>query len=429
MQFLKEASFGFLIVCHERYFLNQLCTSILELELGKAKVYTGNYSDYEKQKERASELLEQAYNQQQKEIKAKQETIDRFRAKASKAKMAQSMIKALEKIERITLPPSPKNIHFKFPPLEQSGAIVLEARNLSYAFNNHVLFKNVNLQIERGSKVALVAANGVGKTTLFNLLVGQYRLQQGSISLGYRVKCAIFEQDQAAALMKDRTILENIESACPTVPVQIIRNFLGAFLFSNDDVEKKIQVLSGGEKNKVGMVKILLQNANFLLLDEPTNHLDIPSKQTLLKALQEYKGTIFFVSHDHDFINHLATHVVELTPQGAFKYEGNYDVYLYHKKLLTEHQTTLKQPLKIKAEISEISSKDSFERNKKMRALERKIEKLEQEIIELQQKFANLIYGTPPFLEMQEKLKSTQKEHTSCMSEWELLQKINYFFL
>ncbi len=424
LQFLKKAPFGFLLVCHERYFLNQLCTNIFELELGNAKMYTGNYSDYEEQKERDAAVLEQAFNQQQKEIKSKQETIDRFRAKASKARMAQSMMKALDKIERITLPPSPKNIHFKFPPLQPSGAVVLEAKSLSFTFDKKSIFKNIDLHIERGSKVALVAANGVGKTTLFNLITGKYPLQQGSISFGYKVKTAIFEQEQAAALDLNRSILENIESSGQNASTQIIRNFLGSFLFSNDDVDKKVKVLSGGEKNKVGMIKVLLQNANFLLLDEPTNHLDIPSKEVLLKALKEYPGTVFFVSHDHDFINQLATQIIELTPHGAFKYEGNYETYLYHKNLIKKEQQEkiAKKDAQTPLINSEPVTKESFERNKKMRSLERRIEQSEEKIAQTQESFTHLIYGTPAYIETEKTLKKHQEQLALCMQEWESLQ-------
>jgi ATP-binding cassette, subfamily F, member 3 len=330
LNFLMKASFGFILVCHERYFLNKLCKKILELELGKAKLYTGNYTLYEHQKEHDRLLLEAAYLQQQKEIQTKQATIDRFRYKASKAKMAQSMIKSLEKVERITLPPSPKNVAISFPPVQQSGKTVMQVEHVSYSFDKKQLFKNVTFTLERGDKVALIAPNGAGKTTLFNLISGNYPLQNGKITFGHNVKFAVFDQDQTAALPLEKTIIEAIEESSPRISQQVIRTTLGAFLFSNEDVNKKIKVLSGGEKNRVGMIKILLQDANLLLLDEPTNHLDIPSKEVLLKALQQYHGTILFVSHDQDFINELATKILELTPSGALLYQGNYDTYRYH---------------------------------------------------------------------------------------------------
>ncbi len=421
LKFLKKAPFGFLLVCHERYFLDQLCSSILELELGNAKMYTGSFSQYQIQKERDRELLEKAYHEQQREIKAKQETIDRFRAKASKARMAQSMIKALDRIEKITMPPSPRNIHITFPPLQACAKVVLEAHGLAFAFNEKRIFNNVSLTIERGNKIALVAANGVGKTTLFNVLTGKYKPQQGTITFGNNVKPALFEQEQTAALELDKTILENLETSCPNISLQTMRSFLGAFLFSAEDSKKKVRVLSGGEKNKVGMIKVLLQNANFLLLDEPTNHLDIPSKEILLKALKEYKGTIFFVSHDHSFINELATHIIELSRDGARKYEGNYDSYLYHKQLMhSQTEETMDKPSK-NLQKKSLSTKEQFERMKKIRALEKKIEELEAAIDSQGCIFVELVFGTPEYQEAEISLKKLKLTLAALMLEWEEL--------
>lgn len=341
LDFLKNASFGFIIICHERYFINELCTKVLELEHGKAHWYTGNYHAYEAQKDARLERLHAAYVQQQKEIKQKEATIARFRGSANKAKMAQSMQKALDRMERIVLPPSTKDIRFNFPPLQKSGKEVVRVENVAHAFDNKRLFKDITFTITRGQKVAIVAPNGAGKTTLFNLISEALPLQHGSISFGYNVEHAIFAQDQNQALNLDANLLENIQEICSDVPEQKIRTFLGAFLFSREDMLKKVGVLSGGEKNKVGMVGVLLQNANTLLLDEPTNHLDIQSKEILLKALQEFEGTLLFVSHDRDFINALATDVIVLTSRGAHHYHGNYDDYLYQKQAHITHKSKL----------------------------------------------------------------------------------------
>lgn len=331
LQFLKSASFGFMIVCHDRYFLNELCTSILELENGKGTFYNGNYASYERQKEHNLALLEAAFATQQKEIKQKTETIERFRAKANKAAMAQSMIKALDKIERIEIPPRLAEIHFTFPPVQQAGRVVLTVNDVAQSFKNKKIFEHVSCEIERGMKVAIIAANGVGKTTLFNIIIGKLPVQHGTIHYGHNVHAAIFDQDQTQSLDMDRTILENLLGSAPTTTEQKVRAFAGSFLLGKDAIDKKIKVLSGGEKNRVGMIKVLLQNANLLLLDEPTNHLDIQSKDILLKALQSYQGTMLFVSHDHDFVTHLATDILELRADGATMYHGNYELYLYRK--------------------------------------------------------------------------------------------------
>ncbi len=418
MQFLKNASFGFIIVCHERYFLNSLCTKILELESGKAKMYTGNYTRYEQQKEHDLLLLEAAYLQQQKEIQAKQKTIDRFRASASKAKMAQSMIKALEKVERIVLPPTTKNVVINFPPIQPSGKVVLKVAHVAYAFADKQLFKNVTFELERGDKVALIAPNGAGKTTLFNLIAGIYPKQQGSIDFGHNVSKAVFDQDQTAALPLEKTIIDALEDFCPKIPQGQLRSILGAFLFSNDDVYKKIKVLSGGEKNRVGMIKVLLQDANFLLLDEPTNHLDMQSKEVLLRALKQYKGTILFVSHDQDFINQLATKIIELTPQGSRLYHGDYDLYLYQKN---GSKPAAQEKQK---NVQEVDSKKSItvDAQKKLSSVENQIRHLEQSIKKLEERFTQLQYGTLEFNQAQAKLKKYTLEYEDLMQQWEELQ-------
>src|SRR5579863_1970941 len=206
LQFLKNASFGFILVCHDRYFLNQVCDTIFELEMGKGTLYVGNYDKYEKQKAHDAELLEMQYKNQQKELKQKMETIERFKAKANKAAMAQSMLKAIDRVERIELPPSPPEISFTFPPLQQSGSIVLTVKDVAQSFGDKQIFKNVSFEVQRGKKIALVASNGVGKTTLFKLIAQRLPLKTGSIVLGYNVTYTVFDQDQTASLMLDKSI-------------------------------------------------------------------------------------------------------------------------------------------------------------------------------------------------------------------------------
>ncbi|MCL5875478.1 MAG: ATP-binding cassette domain-containing protein [Candidatus Dependentiae bacterium] len=249
LQFLSKSSFGFMIVSHERYFLDKVCDHILELENGKAKIYTGNYTSYIKQKEHDSLLLEAAYKQQQKEIAQKMETIQRFRAKANKARMAQSMMKSLDKVERITLPPQPKSINFSLPPLQQPGRIVLKIEKVKHRFDNKQIFQNVSCEVERGQKIAIVAGNGVGKTTLFNIIANKIKLQDGTITFGHNVQHTLFDQDQNASLEPNWTVLENISYNCPKKTDQQVRSLLGAFLFGSEEVKKKVKVLSGGEKN------------------------------------------------------------------------------------------------------------------------------------------------------------------------------------
>lgn len=426
LQFLKRAPFGFVLVCHDRYFLNQLCTVIFELERGQGKLYVGNYTKYETQKAHDEALLEMQYKNQQREIKQKTETIERFKAKASKASMAQSMLKALDKIDRIELPPKSPDITFTFPPIQQSGNVVLTVDKVAQSFGDKNVFQNVSFEVQRGQKVALVASNGVGKTTLFNVIARKLPLQTGAVTCGYNVSYTVFDQDQTASLMLDKTILENLTESCPKATEQKIRAFAGAFLFSKDTIEKKVGVLSGGEKNRVGMIKVLLQNANFLLLDEPTNHLDIQSKDILLKALQAYQGTILFVSHDQDFVNKLATDVIELRRDGAIEYPGNYELYLYQKQQEADKAQKAEQQVQNKkiisnkkeAEIHGAPTRPSVD----TKALERKIEKLEQEIHSLEHSFANIEYGSQAFTTAEQKLARLRKDLADAMELWEDVQ-------
>lgn len=418
--FLKASDFGFMLVCHERYFLDELCTSILALEHGKAKVYKGNYSEFETQYAMDMEQLQSAYARQQKELERRTETIERFKAKASKAKMAQSMQKQLDKVERITIPPAPKTVRFHFPETKRSGKIVLSVNDVTQAFGDKKLFEHVNMQIERGERVALVAANGVGKTTLFNLIVGNLPLQHGTIELGSSVDQTIFAQDQNESLDFNANIFENARALCSKKTEQQIRAFLGAFLFGAEDIKKKVGVLSGGEKNRVAMSVVLMQDANFLLLDEPTNHLDMPSKEILIQALSEFTGTILFVSHDHYFINKLATRIVELTPKGALSYQGNYDAYLHQKSLLAEAtqapakkqaQQTTKQTVKV-----EVRSADE---EKRARKLENDLAQAEREIEKLQRALASIDPAHHSFAQTQRKIDRKQEEHKTLLAEWE----------
>jgi len=423
LNFLKRAPFGFLLVCHERYFLDNICTSVFELEHANGTPYKGNYSSYLIQKEERHAALHAAYVQQQKEITRKQATIDRFKASASKATSAKSMQKALDKIEIIELPPKPKKIDFKLPPITASGRIVVTINNVAHAFDQKKIFNNISFEIERNEKIALIAANGVGKTTLLNVIMGKYKLQNGSLSFGHNVIPTFFEQDQVSALNPEKTVLETMQDSAPKSANEfIIRNMLGCFLFSKDLVHKKTKVLSGGERNRLSMARVLLQQGNLLILDEPTNHLDILSKEILLDALKQHQGTILFVSHDQDFINKLATHIIELTPTNAYKYTGNYLEYLTQKQYA--------QP-KDENEFSDSASNDKetkpvkneFERNKEIKRLELQIDKLEKEINKISEELCNFEYGTDEFNTYYEQIEQLQKKQKLLTNNWEELLK------
>jgi len=424
LQFLKRAPFGFVLVCHDRYFLNQLCNIIYEIDRGKGAFYYGDYTAYETQKAHNEALLEMQYKNQQREIKQKTETIERFKAKASKAGMAQSMMKALDKIELIAMPPKSPDITFTFPPIQQAGSTVLTVTKVSHSFGEKNIFNNVSFEVLRGKKVALVASNGVGKTTLFNLIAHKLSLSSGLVSMGHNVSYAVFDQDQTASLDLHKTILENIAASCSQATEQKIRAFAGAFLFTKDTINKKVGVLSGGEKNRVGMIKVLLQNANFLLLDEPTNHLDIQSKDILLKALQVYQGTILFVSHDQDFVNKLATDIVELSANGAREYPGNYELYLYQKQqeelLRIDQKEKYQNNSTQKKQEKNIKQTDIKTTVSDVKTLEKTIAKLEKEIATIEQKFEHLQFGTEDFAVAEKKLTRLKHDLRNAMQQWEI---------
>lgn len=418
LSFLADAPFGFILVCHDKYFLDEQCSTILELDRGKGSLFYGNYSDYEREKAEQIEALMAAKRQQDRELAHKQQLIDKFKAKASKAKMAKSMEKALDKMEIIEVPQEAKQVRFRFPEPKRSGRIVLEAHDLGFKYDDKQIFKGVELKIERGEKVALIAPNGVGKTTLFNVLSGKFKPTQGIYQMGSEVYATIFEQEQTKVLNPNNTVIQEVFEHVPNKTEQEIRMFLGAFLFGKEEIQKKTKVLSGGERNRLSMVKVLLQDANFLLLDEPTNHLDIPSKEILLKALQEYKGTILFVSHDHDFVNHLASSILELTPDGVLRYHGNYESFLAQKRLANKQTAFAKATA---PSVSAAADQDAKSSRKDLNRIERTMAKLESDKEKIQASFADLEYGTPEFDKAQEKLEAITKELKALTKEWEAL--------
>ena len=425
--FLRNAPFGFLLVSHDKYFLDTVVDEICDIARGALTCYTGNYDAYLAQKQAAEELLEKKYAEQQKYIKKQTATIERFKAKATKASMAQSMMKALDKIERIELETDQKAVRVNLARTQPTGKVVLEINDLSFSFDTHPIFKHASFQIQRGQKVALVAANGMGKSTLLNVIMDKYKPTTGTITFGYHVTSAFFEQDQNKSLNPNNTIFDEVESVCQTAEQRTrVRGLLGAFLFSGEDVYKKIRVLSGGEKNRVAMVKILLQNANFLVLDEPTNHLDIISKDILLDALTQFDGTLLFVSHDRNFLNNLATHILELTPEHIYSYTGNYDAYLYQKLHMAENTqkptsqaSSGQQTTTNKEKVH--TNKDTRAQRKEMQQLESSINKLEKELEQITTQFATLEYGTTKYTDAMSKMNTLNKKIKETYTAWEEL--------
>lgn len=419
--FLKSTNAGFLLVTHDKYFLEKACDYIFEISSGNINKYMGNYSTYLNQKEKNNALLESTYNRQQREITQKKAVIERFRASATKAKMAQSMEKQLNKIEVVSLNSSMPKLNFKFKEPLQSGLLVLQFDNLSYGFNNKLLFQNISGTIQRGEKVGIVASNGTGKTTLFNIISGKIKSYTGAVNFGHNVNYTVFEQDQIDSLDSKKTIYEEVLNEITDETEANIRSCLGSFLFTGDTIRKKIEVLSGGERNRVALIKVLLKKANFLLLDEPTNHLDLQSKEILLKALQDYKGTVLIVSHDRDFLQRLTTRILELTPESLYSYPGDYESYLEFKKNIVTNKENGNNSEGKKQINSTISLNKNKATSREIFLVESKIKKLEKEIIDINKTFLSLEYGTAEYNKLLDKLNNKQKELDNSLSKWELL--------
>jgi len=297
-------------------------------------VYHGNYTKYLKEKDERREQLKAAWRNQKERIEHLEAFINRFRAQATKAKQVQSRIKELEKIERIEVPEEEPVIHFKFPQPPPSGRTVVAAENLRKDYGIKCVFSDARFTIERGDRVALVGVNGAGKSTLIKMLIGDEAPSAGTIKLGHNVVAEYFAQDQYKVLDPEARMLDDISRSAMRIPETALRSLLGCFLFSGDDVFKPLGVLSGGERNRYALARILVSPSNFLLLDEPTNHLDMRAKDVLLEAISGYSGTVVFVSHDRYFIDRLATRVLEIESGAITAYEGNYEDYLRRKEAL-----------------------------------------------------------------------------------------------
>ena len=331
-EYLGSYPYAVILVSHDRYFLDAVVTRITDVHLRKLTDYVGNYSKYVEQRDAMLERLRQAKREQDEEVARVKMFIDRFRYQATKAAQVQSRIKLLEKVVPIEVPPERKRIHFRFPACPKSGRTVMEVKGASKAYGALEVFEKVDLHIERGDRIALVGPNGAGKSTLMRLLSGEEAPDTGQRTLGHQVVMEYFAQDEATRLEPTLTVYETLETGSPAGMVPAIRNLLGGFLFSGDDIYKKAGVLSGGERTRLAVARMLLRPSNTLLLDEPTNHLDLDSKDVLLDALEDYGGTLIIVSHDRYFVEKLATKIIEIGHGQALVYPGTYKEFLWHKE-------------------------------------------------------------------------------------------------
>ncbi|MGE0447267.1 MAG: ABC-F family ATP-binding cassette domain-containing protein, partial [Vicinamibacterales bacterium] len=331
-EYLGAYPYAVILVSHDRYFLDKVVTRITDLNLRKLTDYVGNYSKYVEQRDAMLEQLRKAKREQDEEVARVKLFIDRFRYQATKAAQVQSRIKMLEKVVPIEVPPERQRIRFRFPACAKSGRTVLELSHAQKSYGPLTVFRDLSLHIERGDRIALVGPNGTGKSTLMRMLSGEEAPDSGTRTLGHQVVMEYFAQDEATRLDPALTVYETLSAGSPTDMVPAIRNILGGFLFSGDDVYKKAGVLSGGERTRLAVARMLLRPSNTLLLDEPTNHLDLDSKDVLLDALEDYGGTLIIVSHDRYFVERLATKIVAVGGGGVEIYPGTYAEYLWSKE-------------------------------------------------------------------------------------------------
>lgn len=436
-QYLTSFAGSLVIVSHDRYFIDRLAHEIVELDKGQLTRYTGAYHDYERQK--ADALVQQlkAYQEQQAEIERIQRFIDRFRSKATKAAQVQSRIKQLEKIERLEAPVQSTRIHFKLESERPSHKEVVRLEKLWFKYDQDWVLENVNLNIYRGERVALVGVNGAGKTTLTRLITEEFQPQQGVGQLGGHVSVGYYAQHQIDALNSSATVLEELMGASG-YPELKLRKILGVFHFSGDDVFKRIAVLSGGEKARVSLAKMLARPANFLIMDEPTNHLDMASKQALEEAFQSYDGTLLIISHDRYFLDKLVTKVIELKEGELRVFEGNYSDYLHLREshdaqpappaenriASTTVNKKSKEQKRLEAQQRQIYSKERNKLAKTVQDLEIKIANLESEKERLEQILADpdTYHQADKATQIQIKYRDTVAALDTAFLEWESRQ-------
>jgi ATP-binding cassette subfamily F protein 3 len=431
-QYLAEYPFAYVLISHDRYFLDVTVGKIVEIWNRGVHFYSGNYEKYLQQKQERTDQLEAAYRNQRERIEQLEAFINRFRYQATKAKQVQSRIKELEKIERIELPAEEKTIHFSFPQPKPSGRIVAEFQNVFKSYGDKFVFGGVNFIIERGDRIALVGINGAGKSTLIKLLAGIEPLSSGEYRLGHNADVDYFAQDQYKELDTDARMIEDLSSVAPRSTNTELRTLLGCFLFSEDDVFKRIGVLSGGERNRYALARMLLQPSNFLLLDEPTNHLDLRAKDVLLESLEKYTGTVVFVSHDRYFIDKLAKRVFEIGDGEVHVFPGNYEDYLWRKEgkaldltlpdlqPVANHQPADGGRHAAAKRLNPIKLKQMQER---CRELEEQIAEAETEIAHYETELANFV-NADETMRLSALLEKRRSDLSGLLAEWEEVSQV-----
>jgi ATP-binding cassette subfamily F protein 3 len=432
--YLASYPYACVLVSHDRYFLDVTVRKIVELWNKSLHIYTGGYTRYEELKDERRSQLYAAYENQQDRVKQLEAFINRFRYQATKAKQVQSRIKELERIEKIEIPPDEKTIHFSFPQPKPSGRIVAEFQDVSKSYGDHLVFAGVKFIIERGERIALVGVNGAGKSTLIKILAGTEPVTSGSYTLGHNAQPDYFAQDQYKELDPSAKMIDDLGTVAPRATNTELRSILGSFLFTEDDVFKTLGVLSGGERNRYALARMLMMPSNFLLLDEPTNHLDMRAKDVLLTALQGYTGTVVFVSHDRYFIDKLATRVFEVEDGRVHVFPGNYEDYLWRKSNPVlpaapepESKTDPGSPSQAADPASPGAASSASKRlnpiklrqmKERRKEIEEEVTRLETEIADYEQALTNFV-SAEETMRVSQLLDSRRKDLETLLSEWE----------
>ena len=430
-EFLKDYPGAVIIISHDKMFLDNITKKTVEIELGKLYEYKAPYSKYVSLREERIEKMQSAFQNQQQKIAQTEKLIDKFRAKASKAKMAQSLIKQLDKMDRIEVESQDlTTMKIKFPPAPRSGDIVVEAKKLTKHYGDIEVLNDIDIKLDRGDRVSFVGQNGQGKTTLAKILIKELEHSAGEMKLGHNVHLGYYAQNQSEFLHPKQTVLETMEAASPPELRTRLRGILGAFMFSGEDVEKKVSVLSGGEKARLALACLLLKPINFLVLDEPTNHLDILTKEVLKKAVQKYDGTLIVVSHDRDFLKNLTDRTIEFRDKKLHEYLGDVNLFLEKRAMNNMREVEMRNQKKSSQSADSQSSnlgQLSYDDRKKLKRLERSVQYAERKVEELEAKIANFEkeMAAPGFYESTEsenKLKQfsdAKKELENAIEEWE----------